>query len=273
MLVGMKLKNNYFIKYYFFLMMWFSIVSCQNTWPGLNFELFENTNAEELAFAVKNENLEEIERIVREDHVNVNFQEPSKGNTILKVAVLAGKNNSIRKLLELGADPNLKDYEYNESAFLFSCANFSIGISDLDLIKLLVKYGADIDLEQSYKHNNGIYYQTPLMLSLDVSFEPNDDLFFYLVGKGANINKYGENETVCLLAKVVDYDRMDLLKFLIFEKKAKIPSIIKIWKTSTKKEEPETLIQVLKNKDYDRNSKNDLLRNVLIQYLISRGYK
>jgi hypothetical protein len=33
--------------------MWFSIVSCQNTWPGLNFELFENTNAEELAFAVK----------------------------------------------------------------------------------------------------------------------------------------------------------------------------------------------------------------------------
>ena len=57
------------------------------------------------------------------------------------------------------------------------------------------------------------------------------------------------------------------------EKNAKIPTIIKIWKTSTKKEEPETLIQVLKNKDYDRNSKNDLLRNELIQYLISRGYK
>jgi hypothetical protein len=60
---------------------------------------------------------------------------------------------------------------------------------------------------------------------------------------------------------------------LIFEKNAKIPTIIKIWKTSTKKEEPETLIQVLKNKDYDRNSKNDLLRNELVQYLISRGYK
>lgn len=57
----MKLINNCSV--IFLLILSFNALSsCQETWPGLNFEQFENTEAEELAYAVKNEDLEEIER-------------------------------------------------------------------------------------------------------------------------------------------------------------------------------------------------------------------
>lgn len=263
----MKLINNYSV-IFLIILSFIALTSCQETWPGLNFEQFENTEAEELAYAVKNEDLEEIERLVKIDKINVNFQEPSKGNMLLKVAILAQKEKAIEKLLELGADPNLKDWENDESSFLFACSNFTIGLTDLDLIKKLVKYGGDVNLPQKMINEKKVYFQTPLMLSVDVAvLNPKDELFYYLIDKGADIDVYDGRSSNCVVVQVASSDRMDLLKFLIIDKKAKIPEYAQIWDEGTKDEERVSLVQYLQKKEYEKSSDNNVLRDEILDYL------
>ena len=244
------------------------ILSCEDTLKYVTFEQFENTKAEKLANAVRNEDLEEIERIVRIDKVPVDFQEPEIGNTVLIVAVIAQKRNSIKKLLELGANPNFTNKKWCKSAFQYGCERFLDGKFDIELIDLLIKHGADVNFPQTYKHSNGTYYQTPLMLSVNYYvWNPDDRLFYHLIKKGADINKYEIDESYCIVVSVAECDRLDLLKYLLFVKKAKIPAFADISNKGKKNEQKISLIDYLKSKKYDKWSENYKLRNEIIKFI------
>lgn len=257
----------------FFLLL-FLFTACEDTLKYVNFEQFENTKAEKLADAVRNEDIEEIERIVKTDKVPVDFQEPEIGNTVLMVAVVAQKRNSIKKLLELGANPNLTEKKWSQSAFQLGCERFLDGKCDIELIDLLIKYGADVNFPQTYNHSNGTYFQTPLMLSVhwNVWF-PDDRLFYHLIKKGADINTIGVDESSCIVVTVTSRDRLDLLKYLLFVKKAKIPALGNIKFKGTENEQRITFIDYLKSKKYDKWSENYKLKKEILQFLKQKGYK
>jgi ankyrin repeat protein len=190
----MKWTKNLSIICFFLLL--FLLSSCEDTLKYVNFEQFDNTKAEKLADAVRNEDIDEIERIVKIDKVPVDFQEPEIGNTVLMVAVVAQKRESIKKLLELGANPNLTNKKWCESTFHLACERFLDGKCDIKLIDLLIKYGADVNFPQTYNHSNGTYFQTPLMLSVNYYvWNPDDRLFYHLIKKGADINTVGVDES------------------------------------------------------------------------------
>lgn len=253
--------------------MFFTITAgCEESWPGLNYDLFKNTFAERLADAVQKENIHEIEYLVKEEKIPVNFQEPEGGETLLKVAILTQKKQSIKKLLELGADPNIRDRKFNQSPFHFACAHFTVGITDIELIDLLLKYGADINTPQTYKHSNGTYYRTPLCLSVDISERfRKDQLFYFLIKKGADINHFSPDSSGTILQTVAMHNRVDLARFLVIDKKCKIPSTFNIIEKGTKNEKKESFTKFLQRQEYKKNSNNESIRNEILKYL-SRGH-
>lgn len=249
-----------------FAKIFFSFSLSSKSWPGLNYENFVNTKAESLSQAVENENLDKIEHLVNEEKIPVDFQD-SLGNTLLKVAILTEKKKSIKKLLELGANPNIRN-KANETPFLFACDQYKFDGSDIGLIDLMLKHGADINTAQISLPENGYYFRTPLIVSIDrSSINQRDKLFYFLINKGADINQYGQNPSFCAVVEASDADRMDLLRYLIIERKANIPEYSYIWDEGTKNEKRETLVQYLSKKDYKAGSKNYLLRKEILEYL------
>ena len=83
--------------------------SCsQNLGPGYQFDLFKNTPTWKLAKAVKREDEKEIIKILREKDVDINFQEPIFGNTVLQLAIANDKLLSTKILLENNANYNIR---------------------------------------------------------------------------------------------------------------------------------------------------------------------
>jgi hypothetical protein len=58
----------------------------QNNGPGYLFDLFKNTASWKLAKAVQRKDQKEIEQILNEKKIDLNFQEPRFGKTILHFA-------------------------------------------------------------------------------------------------------------------------------------------------------------------------------------------
>jgi ankyrin repeat protein len=260
------------IIYNFFIII-ICLFSCQEGTSELNFKQFKYTKAADLAVAVEDEDIVGIDRIVKIDKVKVDFQEPSIGNTLLSVAILTNKKNSIKKLLELGADPNIKDRKFHESPFFLACSIFKNGGSDINLIKLLLAYNANINDEVISDPKISYDYKTPLIISMeDFSVNPNNELFYFLLKMGADINQFKIDPSFCPVSYAINFDRIDLLKVLIIDKKANIPDYTYIWNEGEKEEKRETLVECLKKKKYDINSKKDKLRNEILNFLFKKGY-
>ena len=73
---------------------------------GDDYRLYKETAAWELAQAVQEEDTAKIQRIIVDEHIPVDFREPKYSQTLLMLAVRTNKELSVKKLLELGADPN-----------------------------------------------------------------------------------------------------------------------------------------------------------------------
>lgn len=218
----------------------FVTVTFAEEWPSLNYKAFQNTIGWPLALAVKSQNTKEIEKLIKVDKISVDFVD-SEGNSLLMVAILTKKEKSIKKLLEFGANPNLRSRD-GDTPFLFACSLYLETHLKLDLFKLLIKYGADINTRLFVKDERGWYFKTPLIESIDNSYRfRKDKLFYFLIEKGADIYAFADDSSTCLISELIISDRADLLKFLIFNKKIKIPTYTSIL--------PDFKTQILKRKN------------------------
>lgn len=109
---------------------------------GYDFRLFQDTEAWDLAKAVKWQNTSEIRRQISEQKVPVDFREEQYGQTLLMLAIRSKKYHSIPVLLELGANPNIP-YDSikpgSQNAVMLACDNDTHPM----VLKLLLKYGGD----------------------------------------------------------------------------------------------------------------------------------
>ena len=112
-----------------------------------DYRLFEKTPAWGLAQAVEKEDTSSIEKIVKKNRRLIDYEDNTYGQTILKIAIYRRKYNSVKKLVELGADPNKQDKTDGESALMKAAQLGGGGIdhpnADSRYLKILLKSGGD----------------------------------------------------------------------------------------------------------------------------------
>jgi hypothetical protein len=102
---------------------------------GMDYRLFQSTPAWELAKAVKTGDIKKIKEEVIQKKVPVDYIESRFGNTLLMIAIYNSKYESVKTLLELGANPNLHDTYKGETAVIVAAGN-----DDPKYLKLVLEY-------------------------------------------------------------------------------------------------------------------------------------
>jgi hypothetical protein len=138
---------------------------------GQDYGLFELTPASELAKAVEAGDAKEMFRIVTAGKVDIDYQEPKFGNTLLMLTVMNLQYASCKTLLELGADPN-KHNTYSGSTALIEAAAIENYDSDNSaFLRLLITHGADVnEVEIGDREVGNTIRKSPLLVACgDVS--------------------------------------------------------------------------------------------------------
>lgn len=162
-----------------------------------------------LAEAVEKEDTLAIKKIVKEKGLDINYQEPQFGETLLMWAVQNTKYESCKTLLELGADPNLKSTDNKTSALMFSAKNYDTS----DYLKLLLEYGGNANDSSDFQGVN--YLRTPLIAASSTRLESVK----ILVERGANVNYISHHHQVALRA-ALGFDKINIARYLLIEKEA-----------------------------------------------------
>lgn len=85
------------------------LLSCSNIYreipvdksklSGMDYRLFQNTQAWELAKAVQDENTVKIDKIISENPSIVNYQDPKYGNTLLTLTIMNQQLKSFKFMI------------------------------------------------------------------------------------------------------------------------------------------------------------------------------
>jgi len=165
---------------------------------GRDYRLFQNTPAWDLAKAVEDEDVNEIDKILKENPGLVNYQEPKYGNTLLMLTVTNQQMASFRALLERNADVNIHDNYDGASALIDAC---ELKEYDIKYAQMLIEHGADVnDVETGKRREGNSTRFTPL---LRASRSGILSLVKLLISKGAKINYRNEFGVSALSASVM----------------------------------------------------------------------
>ncbi|MBR4886743.1 MAG: ankyrin repeat domain-containing protein [Muribaculaceae bacterium] len=122
-----------------------------------DYRIFNDTPAWDLAKAVRDADTAEITYLVQEKKIPVDYQDKKYGQTLLLLAVYNENIASVKKLLELGADPNKYEDTLDltgENVMITACT--SLYPSD-KILKLLLDYGGDPNSVTKGITKNGKY--------------------------------------------------------------------------------------------------------------------
>ncbi len=155
-------------------------------------EFFKDTKAYGLAKAVQKGDLKTIERLVKQDAALLEIANPVFGSNVLILSIDVEEFESLKKLLELGANPNFINPYSRYSVLIEACVPFdSVSEWGIDnrYAELLLQYGANPNyaVEEEFTNEQGIhFYETsPLMKASRL----NLDLVKLLIKYGADYNK------------------------------------------------------------------------------------
>lgn len=240
--------------------------------PGFDFKLFKGTPVWELAKAVESENIRDIDIILRDSNIKVDFHEPKFGNTVLMLAVATNKQKSVRKLLELGANSNERDKYDNATSLMIACEYHSEEC-DTTIVKCLIQYNGNVNLLQNIDRieNNGahsIVEVTPLMIAAESNCL---GIVKTLVNSGADINRYTYHEGYGAVTAALIQDNLEIAKYLIIDRQARVPQYCFIRNEGAKDEQKLTITDMLNERDYESGSSNYKFKVEILQYLKLRG--
>lgn len=161
---------------------------------GIDYRLFQNTPAWDLTKAVRDEDTLKIKAAVNENKSLLTSREPRFGQSILQMAVLNSNYSSVKKLLELGADPNMQDLYFGDTPVMAAVkAGATYERLDTTILNLLLKYGGNPNAKEISREKSGTF--TPFTISC---LYGNLDFVKILVNAGAEINAVNEYNTSAL---------------------------------------------------------------------------
>jgi hypothetical protein len=181
-------------------------------------EIFKKSSVWELAKSISNDDINKVEEILRESHIDINYKDPIYGFTLLMWSVKMNKYNIVEILLKYGADPNIQSNLGSTALFLstqFSWTDTKAQKESL-LVKLLLSYGADPNIVYTGDVNSTINRGTsPLIHASSRSLEKVKAL----VNGGAKINYKTELNMSAAINALLN-EEVDIAHYLIVEKKA-----------------------------------------------------
>ena len=225
--------------------------------PGYRWDLFKNTPNWDLAKAVAKQDTGEIFKIIRKGKVDLNLQESKFQRTLLMLAVGNDKVMSTTALLKMGADVKLRDLR-DDQAIHEAVAHLDLKRHSLDILKLLVAYGANVNSVSSRGTN---------IVPLAGAVEQFSCAKFLLDNKASPYFKRESTYPVWFNLMVMDLpfdENIFVAKYMIVDKKLPIPS--PIFYTSGDRKPVDILTLLIK---YDVNSdpKKQKTKETIIEYL------
>lgn len=138
-----------------------SLTSCGQ--ESRNVRFFKGTEAYKLAQAVEKENLNKIEKLVKENPELLNIINNTTGSNVLDLSLTLENFQAFKKLLELGANPNFINPYSKRSVLIEACKFYWKPESytiDLRYIELLLQYGANPNytVEEDFTDEKGHYH-------------------------------------------------------------------------------------------------------------------
>lgn len=182
---------------------------------GDDFRLYKHTPAWSLAKAVEDEDTTEISKQVLQMHISVDYRDPEYKQTLLMLATRTNKIESVKKLLELGANPNAHNDStkyFGQSAVLLACRFTS---PSSKILALLLKYGGNPNSTACGVQENGLGEIVPIRdFALSAAVFSSFEKVKLLVDAGANIN-YATSTENCAIENCMIFDRMDIMLYLL----------------------------------------------------------
>lgn len=180
---------------------------------GSDYRLFYDTPAWPLAEAVEKVNTSRIEKEVLVNGINVDYQEPRSGNTLLMMSVQNSNLKAVYKLLSLDANPNLKNNYRGTSAMIYAAEN-----DDPKYLEILLRYGGDPNaLETEPVKENERGRTNAINTASSYGYIRNLEKTRLLVEAGADINYSSDSSahTDVPLALALIHQNMDVVLYLL----------------------------------------------------------
>lgn len=128
---------------YLILMILISNFSCvsQENLTGRDVRIYNDTPVWEAALAIRDNDTAKLKKLLTgQPDSMLNYREKCYGQSLLNWAVFRDNYNSAEILAELGADPNLKDYD-STSAMIHAAKKL-----EPDYLKLILKHGGNVNI-------------------------------------------------------------------------------------------------------------------------------
>ena len=233
--------------------------------------MFKNTPAYYLAKAVEIEDTGAILKFISKDSIPVDWQETKFGNTLLVLAVVNNKNLAVEKLLDLGAKPNFRSFN-GSSPFLNACFNDFDLKTPRETLQMLIKHGANVnDVQVDTTYDQFEKRKNFRATALELLCEYGNLKSVEVLGEnGADLNGYGANEHA-LLSTAILTTKLEIVKYLMIEKKAPIPDYVVVRQLGTKYEKKMTITDILEENDYKDSPDNQRLKQEILTYMRDQG--
>jgi ankyrin repeat protein len=237
------------------------LISCDdnNNLLGNDIRLFDKVSG--LAAAVASQDIEKIEKIVSKQSALLNYQEPRFGQTLLIWAILNDRYKSAEKLLRLGADPDLQNY--NGLSALMYAAEWSVEEwkGDPKYLRLVLRYGGNPNAISNPKVPPA-RLQTPLIAAVNSLSLENVKI---LISAGADPD-YADSCNSALAA-AFNLGQIDMVRYLVIERNVDVRSA----NCEALDGKSITVATYLREMRYPLDSREYRVKMEVVEFLTSKG--
>jgi len=233
---------------------------------GDDIRLFQDTKAWELAKAVKKGDVPNIHKLIRETKIPVDYREPRFGQTLLIWAVYTNHYESVKALLEDGADPNLLETYSRKSALMYASDYGPNYYKGTEILDLCLKHGGNPNFVATGQTPEGYKIrETPLIISSKCCLVKTK----MLVDAGANVNYVNEcNESALRSAiSLGGSEQVATTEYLLFEQHADFKKAFVI----TIDKDTISCAGLLRHWVYPLDSKEYKEKMAIVKYLKAHG--
>jgi len=249
-----------------------SFSNCQTNTPiapGYRFSNFRGTPIENIAIAIEKDDTILLNSIIKEKSINLNYLEPKYNQPIINLAIWYDKKKEIKWLLKNGANPNIICGNNSITPFLLTCSLAFLNRDNISMMTLLIKYGADVNAVQIYRSGGGkIIKKTPLDYICESG---NVSELKLLINNGADLNSYPKNGEQSLISRAEINPKLDIMRYLLMEKKVPIPDYCVIRYPGTQNEKKITLRQLINERQVLKDAKQEKIEQEILFFLSQNG--
>ncbi len=230
-----------------------------------DYRIFKDTPAWDLAKAVRDADTAEITYLVQEKKIPIDFQDSIYGKSLLSLAVYHNNLKSVKKILELGADPNLYEDTINQQGTnpVIDACFFNEEIS-VEILKLLLDYGGNPNSVTKGVNDGHPYRITAMEASANFG---DTEKIKVLIDYGADVNFTPDR----------DYDTDPLLDALYTNKMRAALYLLENGAKFDKEyinpfsKEKETILFILRKIDLPLDSEEYKFKLKIIDFLKEKG--